>query len=434
MKQDRIKGNAFLILLLLGLVASIVFVLRAVTTEDESEPSFAIPSADESLRQIQELRRAMTPPERPLTHAPPLKRRACDHVSKLYVRSNQHLKSSTDAKRRRTELLVSDKCFDVLDLNIGGHGGDEAAECLVSLSSFSVERVAECLPQGISLDAPYDTPEAGPSSPEWQLSANPTSAQEFVAATLHAVKIREPGLALSLLPPEFRRDIQRLKDVLVLKMEPENAECILMSIDALVQGITEHRQQLLTDLGKLSKIETAVLARIVDRVVLVWSVLRNEGLDTYSGWRSLQLDTFLAKHGKTTLTSLLDITSRTQAGWDLPDMLEELGSVRVKTIEETERSAVISISFPPYTERKKAEFIKRGDYWVQKNLSDNWSNLVVEWEMSIHQLLEDDTQIQNSIESVCKDFLPLARRFEENGDFVELGEGIGTLMMTLSAE
>jgi hypothetical protein len=251
----------------------------------------------------------------------------------------------------------------------------------------------------------------------------PETADGVVKEAIKALGEKDPGRIYFMLPDSYQKDIQGIKDTAVEKLDKETVDNFLKALDKAIAGVAKHKEKLLAGELPIPGISKEAIGPAVDQLVAVWGVLKAAGLDTYDGWKGLDVGQFLLQNGKAILTAGLDIASKTEQGAMVGMFTAMLAGIAVEVKEAGDEVTVLTVGMDK--DRDEVKFVKVEGRWIPEDLQKGWAKAMEQAKEGLAEGLAEYEGQKDAMKAMSGVLLAAATTFEETGDLNQLMGAFG---------
>jgi len=246
----------------------------------------------------------------------------------------------------------------------------------------------------------------------------PATADGVFKETQKAVADRQPGKVFYMLPESYRKDVQGIKDMVIEGLDKETVDNWLKAFDKVVAGVEKHKDKIL-EAGLPVPLPKEALGSAIDQIVKLWAALESAGLDSYDGWKALDVGEFLLVHGNAILASVMDVAAK--ADEENPIGLAT-GMISMLTMEvkKTGDAETILLIGMDDEEKEELKFVKVEGKWIPEDLLKGWEEGIAEATKEIGEGLKDYAEQKDGLKVMSGMLLAAAGDFEETGDLEAL--------------
>ena len=241
----------------------------------------------------------------------------------------------------------------------------------------------------------------------------PTTADGVVKESLKAVADKEPGKIFYMLPDSYQKDVQELKDMAFAKLDKETVDNALKAFGKIVAGLEKHKDKIIEG-GLPVPLPKEALGLAVDNIVSLWAVLKGAGLDTYDGWKTLDVGQFLLQHGKTIVTAGLEVAAKTEEGAMIGMVTAMVAGVSVDVQKTEDEETILLVGMDK--DKKEMKFIKVEGKWIPEDLQKGWKEGVADAKKGLEEGLKEYEGQKEMLKAMSGVLVTAATAFEENGD------------------
>ena len=241
----------------------------------------------------------------------------------------------------------------------------------------------------------------------------PDTADGVVKEALKAVSEKEPGKIYYMLPDSYQNDVQGIKDMAVAKLDKETVDNGLKALDKVVSGLEKHKDKIL-EAGLPIPLPKEAMGPAIDQIVKLWGILKAAGLDSYDGWKTLDVGKFLLVNGGTIMKGVLDVAAKTEQGAMVGMVTAMVAGVSVEVKSTSDEETVLLVGMDK--DKDEMKFVKVEGKWIPEDLQKGWKDGVEEAKKGLEEGLAEYEGNKDAIKAMSGALVAAAGAFEETGD------------------
>ena len=245
----------------------------------------------------------------------------------------------------------------------------------------------------------------------------PDTADGVVKEALKAVSEKDPGKIYYMLPDSYQADVQGLKDMVVAKLDKETVDNGLKALGQVVAGLAKHKDKIL-EAGLPIPLPKEALGPAIDQIVALWGILQGAGLDTYDGWKTLDVGQFLLANGGTIMKGAMDVAAKTEEGAMIGMVTAMVSAVTVEVKSSGDDETILLVGMDK--DKDEMKFVKVEGKWIPADLQKGWKDGVAEAKKGIEEGLAEYEGQKDAIKAMSGALVAAAGTFEETGDMAAL--------------
>lgn len=241
----------------------------------------------------------------------------------------------------------------------------------------------------------------------------PGTADGVVKEALKAVSDKEPGKIYYMLPDSYQKDVQGIKDMALAKLDKETVDNGLKALDKVISGLEKHKDKIL-EAGLPIPLPKEALGPAVDQIVKLWGILKAAGLDSYDGWKALDVGQFLLANGGTIMKGAMEVAAKTEEGAMVGMVTAMVAAVSVEVKSTTEEETVLLVGMDD--DKDEMKFVKVEGKWIPEDLQKGWKEGIEEAKKGLEEGLAEYEGQKDAIKAMSGALVAAAGTFEETGD------------------
>ena len=250
----------------------------------------------------------------------------------------------------------------------------------------------------------------------------PDTADGVVKEALKAVAEKNPGKIYFMLPDSYQADVQGLKDMVVAGLDKETVDNGLKALGMVIAGMEKHKDKIV-EAGLPIPVHKEAVGPAIDGIVRIWTILKGAGLDTFDGWKGLDVGQFLLANGGAIMTGAMDVASKTEQGAMIGMVTAMLTAVTVEVKSSGDAEAVLLVGMDEKKDEMK--FVKVEGKWIPEDLQKGWKEGIDEAKKGIEEGIKEYQSQKDAMKAMSGAFVAAATSFEETGDLNALMGAFG---------